>query len=264
VAASKAVHRRKPSAQAKVPAPPEVFFRFEGMHRLIPSRFSRPTAGGATGSVLSAIADSEEMLDDITLLDGASNGRIRAERRGGIGISTYELVYGIPNAHIVNAAFCYTATGGGRFNSSTRGAWYAAEELDTSISEVTYHRARHLAEIVVPELPGEVPDTDESSYNDWLADFRTTFHQLAPAEVYADCLQGEPLPECYIPGQRLAAGLLSSGSNGLLYPSVRRPGHACLACFRPALVYNPHRGARLDIKLTREGTSYSVSTSLRS
>ena len=40
-------------------------FAFEAFHRLIPSRFSE------IGTVLEDIADSERMLADIVLLDGA-------------------------------------------------------------------------------------------------------------------------------------------------------------------------------------------------
>jgi hypothetical protein len=241
--------------------PTEVSFRFDGMHRLIPSRYSEPSAFRGEATVLSAIADDEAMLDDITLLDGASNDRIRAERRGALGISTYELVYGIPNAHIVNAAYCYTSDEGARFSDHSRGAWYAADELDTALAEVTYHRARHLAEIIVPGLPGERPDADTSTYDDWLADFRTTFHELAPAGDYAEYLQPEPVPQCYLPGQRLAQRLLDAGANGILYPSVRRVDHLCVACFRPALVYNPRREARLAIRLENAGSEYAIHVS---
>jgi len=237
--------------------PPERPFHFDGMHRLIPSRYSEPSISGE-GTVLSAIADDEAMLDDITLLDGASNERIRAENRGTLGISTYELVYGIPNAHIVNAAYCYTSEDGSRFSDHTRGAWYAADELETSLAEVTYHRALHLAEIIVPGLPGERPDRDTSTYDDWLSDFRTSFHELAPAASYAEYLQPEPVPHCYRPGQRLARELLEAGSNGLVYPSVRRAGHICIACFRPALVYNPRRVDRLTITLEYTSSGYEA------
>jgi RES domain len=236
------------------------------MHRLIPSRYSAPPSYSPRGSemdgtVLSTIADTASMLDDITLLDGATNDRIRTEQRGSIGISTYELVYGIPNAHIVNAAFCYTSEAGARFSDHTRGAWYAAAELKTSIREVAYHRAKHLGEIIVPNLPGEKPDTDSSTYDDWQSDFRTTFHELSPPEDYAGCLQSEPVPECYAAGQQLARKLIEQGSNGILYPSVRRTGHLCLACFRPALVYNPRREKRLAITLKNIGAEYAVSVS---
>jgi hypothetical protein len=260
-----AVARRRPKSKLSAiqpsSSPPEIPFRFDGMHRLIPSRYSAPPSYSDEGTVLSAIASSESMLDDITLLDGATNDRIRTEQRGSIGISTYELVYGIPNAHIVNAAFCYTSEDGARFSDHTRGAWYAAAELETSIGEVAYHRAKHLGEIIVPDLPGEKPDTDSSTYDDWLADFRTTFHELAPAEDYSECLQPEPVPQCYVAGQQLARRLIDQGSNGILYPSVRRVGHLCLACFRPALVYNPRREKRLVITLKNIGAEYAISVS---
>lgn len=197
------------------------------------------------------------MLEDIVLLDGATNDRIQGEQQGLIGISTYELIYGIPNAHIVNASFTHTNEAGSRFNDSTRGAWYAAEELETSIAEVTYHKARRLADIIVPKLPEERPDEEISTYDDWLADFRGAFHVLKPASRFAEYLQPEPVPRCYAPSQQLARRLLDLQSNGLAYPSVRRRGSRCLVCFRPALVYNPHRGQRLEITFQFSSTGYS-------
>jgi RES domain len=36
--------------------------------------------------------------------------------------------------------------------------------------------------------------------------------------------------------------LLNNGSAGIVFPSVRRPGGVCLACFRPPLVLNVREG----------------------
>jgi hypothetical protein len=221
------------------------------MHRLIPSRYSE------SGTVLANVADGDAMLQDLILLDGATNERIQGEQQGLIGISIYELVYGIANAHIVNAAFCHTSKFGSRFCDPTRGAWYAAEELETSLSEVAYHKAKRLAEIIVPGLAGNRPDEDISTYDDWLADFRATFHTLRPPDKYSECLQAEPVPQCYAASQQMATRLLGEQSNGLFYPSVRRPGYFCLVCFRPALVYSPRRGRRLEITFTANATGYS-------
>jgi hypothetical protein len=234
--------------------PPVGAFDVEAFHRLIPSRYSEG------GSVLADIADGEKMLKDLVLLDGATNDRIQGEQQGLLGISTYELVYGIPNAHIVNAAFTHTNQAGSRFNDETRGAWYAADERETSLAEVTYHKARRLAEIVVPGLPGQRPDEEVSTYDDWLADFRATFHILQPAKRFLDCLKPQPVPYCYGVSQQMARRLLAMKSNGLVYPSVRRAGFRCLVCFRPALVYNPRRAERLEIrfKATDAGYDHSV------
>jgi RES domain-containing protein len=230
--------------------PPEFPFDLDGWHRLIPSRYSE------AGTVLADIAENDAMLADIILLDGATNDRIQGERHGLIGISTYELVYGIQNAHIVNAAFTHASDTGGRFNDHTRGAWYAAEELATSIAEVTYHKARRLADIVVPELPNQRPDGESSTYDDWRADFRSTFHALEPPDRFPEYLQPEPVPECYAASQQLARQLLAAQSNGLVYPSVRRAAARCLACFRPALVYHPQSDQRLEITFTASKAGY--------
>ena len=230
--------------------PPIREFQFDGQHRLIPSRYSE------AGTVLDEIADDPEMLADIVLLDGATNDRVQGERQGLIGISTFELIYGIPNAQIVNAAFTHTSDAGSRFAGPARGAWYASGELATSVAEVVYHKARRLADIVVPELPFDRPDKEVSTYDDWLADFRSAFHVLDPAERFAAYLRPEPVPQCYAASQRLARQLLEKSSNGIVYPSVRRRGAQCLVCFRPALVYNPRRGERLEISFRSTASGY--------
>jgi len=235
-----------------VTLPPLDHFQMDGMHRLIPSLYSEKQ------TVLADVADDEEMLDDITLLDGATNERIQTENGGKIGISTLELVYGIPNAHIVNAAFSHTTDTGSRFNDHTRGAWYAADQLDTSLAEVTYHKAKRLADIVVPEQPGARPDKDISTYDDWLADFRSTFHRIDRSPEYDEFLHPEPVPQCYSAPQLLAQTLISQNSSGLICPSVRRPDHTCIVCFRPAMVYNPRRDLRVEVALFATEDGYKV------
>jgi len=219
--------------------PPLVVFQRRGLHRLIPSRFSE------RGSVLAELADDEEMLLDMMLLDGATNDRIQGEANGIAGITPHELVYGIPNAHIVRAAYLHASPFGSRFNDASRGAWYAAVKLETSLAEVIWHRTRHLAEIIVPDLPGQQPDSEMSEYDDWQADF----HAVEPDDAYADCLMPDPVPACYAASQALARRLLVDRSNGILYPSVRHSGGTCLVCFRPPLVYNPRRATRYSIEL---------------
>ncbi|MBS1801637.1 MAG: RES family NAD+ phosphorylase [Acidobacteria bacterium] len=220
------------------------------MHRLIPSRYSNG------GTVLDDIADNDDMLEKLIRLDGATNDRIQGEQSGLVGISTYELVYGIPSAQIVRAAFLHPSPTGARFNDSTRGAWYAADKLETSLTEVSYHKAKRLSDIVVPDSPSGMPETESSTYDDWLADFHAEFHSLEPAADYAECLEPEPVPECYREPQKLARRLLKAQSNGILYPSVRKKGGRCLVCFRPALVYRPRRDKRYEISFHLERNRY--------
>lgn len=240
--------------RATLALPPQRAFQYKGMHRLIPSLYSRDE------TLLSAIAANDAMLEDMILLDGVTNDRIQGEQRGLVGIGIHELMYGVPHAHIVNAAFTHASASGGRFNDATRGAWYAADELQTSMAEVAYHKARRLAEIIVPELPNQRPDLEVTTYDDWLADFRAEFHVLRPPEKFIEYLKPEPVPVCYTKSQSMAKTLLNGASNGIVYESVRRPKHLCVVCFRPALVYDPRRGSsfELTLKATEKGYTRKV------
>jgi RES domain-containing protein len=235
-----------------VTTPPVKDFSYDGTHRLIPSRYS------VNQTVLAdVVEDGDEAIQEMILLDGVTNERILGESGGLSGITPYELVYGIPNAHIVNAAFTHTRESGSRFSDGNRGAWYAADDIDTSLAEVVYHKAKNLGEIIVPDLPQKRPDFEVSTYDDWLADFKAKFHFLEPQEQYAEYLQPEPVPFCYGESQALARMLIQQKSCGLVYPSVRRPGYECVVCFRPALVYNPTQGERLELTLTASEAGYS-------
>ncbi|HET8637887.1 MAG TPA: RES family NAD+ phosphorylase [Acidobacteriaceae bacterium] len=233
--------------------PPLREFHHAGMHRLIPARYSE------TGTVLEEVAEDEAMLADAARLDAATNERIQGEIYGLGGISNFELVYGIPGSQIIRAAFLHPGPFGGRFNDATRGAWYAAKRVETAVAEVAYHKAKRLSEMVVFGLPGERPDEEVSSYDDWQADFHGPFHALESAKDYAEFLRPEPVPQCYAPSQVLARQLLGEQSNGVLYPSVRHRGGQCLACFRPALVYQPRRGERYELRLRAIPSGYQKS-----
>lgn len=184
--------------------------------------------------MLETLPLSAHVLTDLSELDAATNERKLAERRGSSGIGPSELLYGVPEAHIVNAAFCHPGPYGGRFNDARRGAWYASIEIETSIAEVAFHRRRFLKD-------GRIAGEFTLEYVDFMADFYGEFHQLNAIELQS-CLQPDPVPQCYGPSQSLALSLLYNGSNGIVYPSVRRPQGTCIACFRPALVSHPRRG----------------------
>lgn len=194
-------------------------------HRLIPSKYSQ-----AGASVLVRIADDEEHLRDIFDLDHATNDRLLAESGLSPGIGLHELVFGVPHYHIVNAAFTHPHPMGSRFNGPDRGAWYATFDLDTAKAEVVFHKATEYEEI------GRFDDS--VTFDDYQADLSAELHDLRDDDRFADCL----LPDSYVASQALAEWLLEEGSLGLVYPSVRRRGGTCVACFRPALVGNVRKG----------------------
>ncbi len=195
-------------------------------HRLVPARYSE---GGE--SVLARLTSDTQHLHDLFQLEGATNERLLGEANLLPGITVHELVFGIPNWHIVNAAFTHARPEGSRFNGADRGAWYSAFTLDTAQAEVAFHFSQGLREVNWEE-------NETATYREYLADFRGGFHDIRKSSAYASCLD----PASHIASQRLARELLNQGSAGLIYPSVRRRGGTCLACFRPALVVNVRKG----------------------
>jgi RES domain len=109
------------------------------------------------------------------------------------------------------------------------------------MAEVAFHKRRFLKN-------ARITNTLTFDYQDFLADFSGVFSYLNQKEIKS-CLRPNPVPDCYLPGQELANNLLYAGSNGIVYPSVRRTGGTCIACFRPALVYNPRRGMHYQLTL---------------
>jgi hypothetical protein len=193
--------------------------------RLIPSRFA-----DVEDSVLAPLAEDGHVLRDLFELDNATNERLRGEYGGLPGIGVDELVFGVPNFRIINAAYTYPRPEGSRFNDGERGAWYCAFEVETSLAEITFHKTVEYQEIDRFD--------DSVTYQTMLADFTSTFHDIRGIEAYNDCLD----PASYIESQKLADDLLDAGSMGVIYPSVRHDSGVCLACFRPALVGNVRKG----------------------
>jgi RES domain-containing protein len=193
--------------------------------RLIPSRFA-----DIEDSVLAPLAEDDDILRDLFDLDNATNERLRGESGGLPGIGVDELVFGVPNFRIINAAFTYPRPEGSRFNDGERGAWYCAFEIETALAEVSFHKTVEYQEINRFD--------DSVTYQCLLADFTATFHDMRGVNACPKCLD----PASYEISQALASELLESGSMGVIYPSVRRDGGTNLACFRPALVGNVRKG----------------------
>jgi hypothetical protein len=215
--------------------PPVTLVRQFDTHRLIPSAH-RPRGE----SVLVDLADDDRDLQAIFELDAATNDRLLAGQQLLPGIGLEELVFAVPHAAVINAAFCHPNPLGARFNGRDRGAWYAAFEPATSQAEVRFHKSVQLAEV------GRFEDT--VTYDEYLADFSASFHDLRRGRGFRACLD----PESYVESQALAERLLDADSLGVVYPSVRHAGGTCLACFRPALVTNVRRGA--TYRFTWHGT----------
>ena len=222
--------------RVRTPAPAVTLLRQFDTCRLSPSRFA-----DAEDSVLAPLAGADDaMLRDLFDLDNATNDRLRGESGQLPGIGMDELVFGVPNFRMINAAYTYARPEGSRFNDGERGAWYCAFELETALAEIAFHKAVEYQEIARFD--------DSVSYQCLLADFTAGFHDLRGFDGAGACLD----PASYLASQQLAAELLDAGSMGVIYPSVRRPEGTNLACFRPALVGNVRKG--LAYRLTWAGS----------
>jgi RES domain-containing protein len=206
--------------------PHATLVRLVDAHRLIASRY-RP--GGE--SVLALVSDSDADLRALFALDDATNDRLLAEHDLLPGI-------GVPRAGVRRPALPRGQRrlharhpSGSRWNGPDRGAWYAASEVETSQAEVAFHHTVALAEV------GRFDDS--VTYDDYLSDVTGFLHDVRGGDArWAACLA----PDSYVASQLLAERLLEAGSLGVVYPSVRRAGGTCVACFRPALVAGVRRG----------------------
>jgi RES domain-containing protein len=224
-------------------SPKQVKVERDLTHRLIPYRYS-----DRGKPILNLLAqDDDDLLSDLTELEGATNDRLLGESGRLPGVSAIELVSGFRLAHIVNASFTHSDPLGGRFNSGGRGAWYAAFEMQTAQTEVAFHRAAELKEI------GWTAE-EVSPYIDYLADFKHEFHDLREDPDFVDCLD----PNSYTDSQTLGLKLLTSGSAGIVYPSVRHKAGVCIACFRPPLVLNVQGGPMVTFTFIDAGMTSVV------
>ncbi len=231
-----------PTLLASTRLPPVTELQRLDTSRLLPARYS--------DSVLNRIAETASDLSLIYALDSATNERLLAEANGRLGIAMRELVSDVPYGRIINAAFAHPHPQGARFSTPYRGAWYAGFELATAKAEVLFHRSVQFTEIGWSQP--EVLD-----YDHYLADFFGVFHDLRldPGEEYPARFGSESKqtpfhhpgkmppnpcldPTSYIASQQLAGELLEAGSLGIVYPSARRHGGTCLACFHPGIVRN--------------------------
>jgi len=198
--------------------------RWQPCFRVIPSRY--PTI-----HLFERIADPADW-DALYWIESLTNPRLRDEMGDIELVPREERAFG-PGGTVIMAPFTHLDPAGSRFADGTFGAFYAAEQLATSIAETSYHREVFLR--ATREGPLEL---DMRSY---LADVAARFHDIRGKRTQmADIYD----PDSYISSQVLGRKLKLSGSNGVVYDSVRHPGQ-CLAIYRPRLIQNLRHGVHL-------------------
>jgi hypothetical protein len=194
--------------------------RWNPSWRLVSSRF--PPVG-----LFDRVADTQD-LEIIMEIEGLTNDRLREEIGEIALVPEEDRIYGQGTTPIM-AAFTHLNPEGSRFSDGSYGIYYAANTIQTAVAETKFHRARFLAATNEPPI-----EIDMRSY---ASDIDARLHDIrGPHKNLQDIY--DPEPACYGAAQKFAKELRETGSNGIVYSSVRDPGGECIAVFRPCLL-NP-------------------------
>ena len=181
-------------------------------------------------------------LSALEKIEGATSARLHAQQRGTDRLDARELVYGIPAAQFINAAFSYWLPRSlNRFNGPGRGAWYAALELETCVAEVSFHMERELTNI--SDFNATV------DYAELFASFIGDFVDLRGAKPRPRFLDPHP-SRSYKAGNVFGESVRAAGHYGIVYPSARRDGGTCLVALVPHAVQSVAQGRVIRLNWT--------------
>lgn len=185
-------------------------------------------------SALPTISVFEDVLDPEQLeiafaIEAMTNDRLLYEAGILSRVAPEDRVSG-PGSTPLMAAFTHIGAAS-RFTDGTYGVYYCANTIDAAIAETRYHRERFLAATQEDSL-----ELTMRSYVNQvvkpLHDIRSGYDELH-----------HPDPATYPHSQRFAHELRHQQSYGLVYRSVRLPGHECAAILRPTAVTIPVQGS---------------------
>lgn len=192
-------------------------------HRIIPSHY--PPI-----DLFERIYDTPEELAIAFEIESMTNDRLLDEAGDIQLVAPEDRLIG-PGSSPVMAAFTHLGFGS-RFTNGDFGVYYAADSLETAIAETIYHKEREMA------AAGE--ESIELTMRCYVGDVALPMHDVRGND-FLDLHN----PDDYSASQSYAASLRSNGSDGLLYNSVRRPGHECIAAFKPIALTAPVQGEHL-------------------
>lgn len=136
-----------------------------------------------------------------------------------------------PGASWVMAAFTHISPDRtSRFSDGGHGVYYAGDSLETALREHTFSMGRFYA--------------DAAMAAGWISEVRQLIGSIDAELVdirgpgFADLLD----PDSYRHSQAFANRQRAADANGIVYPSVRHPGGACIAAFFPDVVTPPVQG----------------------
>ena len=180
------------------------------------------------------VSPDHAVWDALIAAEMLVNPRIRDEIGDIRLVPVTERVSG-PGASWVMAPFAYVNPAGSRFSDGSFGVYYAAHELATAVAETAFHFARYARD--------SADGPRRESMRVLVGRIDTGLHDVEALDspIRAPLLDSDS----YTVSQSFGAALRDSGSNGLHYPSVRRPAGHCVAVFRPRVVGIPRQDRHL-------------------
>jgi len=196
-------------------------------YRLIASRY--PTV-----SLYDDIADAAD-LEVVFAIEALTNPRIR-DQLGQLQLVAPEERVSGPGSTPIMAAFTHLNPEGSRFSDGSWGVYYAAQDLDTAVAEVSHHRALFLSRTAEPAI-----DIDLRLIT---ATLDAPLHDLRRLRGEAASVYD---PVHYGAAQALGRSLREAGSWGVLYRSVRHRGGLCAGLFRPRALQPAREAAHIAL-----------------
>lgn len=121
-----------------------------------------------------------------------------------------------------------------RFSEGSYGILYAGKLFETALIETIDHHSRFMTR--TNEKPGWT-----SQFREIVLNIEARLHDLRGEKAYK-ALDPDDYGEC----RRLGAELRASGSDGIVYPSVRHEEGECAALFYPDVASDAIQGRHLD------------------
>lgn len=171
------------------------------------------------------IADPADW-DLIASAEAKTNPRVR-DQVGDLTLVPVNRRVSGPSASLAMGAFTHVSTDRpGRFSNGRYGIWYCGDRFEVALMETVYHHERFMRRTNEP--------AGDSQFRELTARISGRLHDIR-GDGWDDYLQ----PDDWNAPQTLGVSLRASGSDGVVYPSVRWPAGCSAALFWPDRIHLP-------------------------
>jgi len=205
--------------------PPVSQVTWEQTYRIINSRFP-PIA------LFEDIAADPADWELLARAEAKTNPRLH-ENIGNLALIPPQRRIGGQGASWVMAPFVHASPDRpGRFHDGTYGVYYSGDRFEVALFETIYHHEKFMRATDQPE--------GSSTFRELIGAVSARLHDLRGGG-FSTYLH----PDSYAESQHLAAKLKATGSDGIVYPSVRFEEGEAIAAFYPDVVTPPTQGRHL-------------------